>query len=162
MAIEIERKFLLSSEDWRQETDNGVRIKQGYFNNTDNFTLRVRTFNARAYLTIKGPSNGLSRSEFEYEIPLLDAQKMFQEFCGTRIVEKIRYQIPEANGVGVWEIDEYLGDNLGLFTAELELPSEETSFVKPQWLGEEVTTVKKYSNGSLSRHPYNQWPLEEK
>ena len=104
---------------------------------------------------LRRPS-GWSRSEFEYEIPLADAEAMLREFCGARIVEKRRYRLPAGDGL-VWEVDEYFGRNEGLFTAEIELPDPESSFFRPDWLGAEVSGDPRYTNGALSRCPFDCW-----
>ena len=155
MGVEIERKFLLSSDAWRAGAGEGVTMKQGYFAGVpgESPTVRVRIAGARAFLTIKGEPNGLARSEFEYEIPVADAEAMLREFCGTRVVEKCRYTFPAGNGL-FWEVDEYFGLNEGLFTAEIELPTADAPCPHPEWLGEEVSGNPAYTNGSLSREPW--------
>lgn len=156
MGVEIERKFLLASEAWRAGADGGVRMVQGYFERTPGGpTVRVRIAGKRAFLTVKGAARNLSRSEFEYAIPVADAEAMLREFCAARLVEKTRYLVPFCGAV--WEVDEYHGENEGLFTAELELESEEAAFVAPPWLGREVSGDRRYTNGSLSSNPYRRW-----
>ena len=156
MGIEIERKFLLKSDSWRSAGAKGLRMTQGYFD-TSGATVRVRVLDESAFLTIKGrPQSDGVRSEFEYAIPVADAQAMLKEFCGSRMVDKIRYCI-EAPNDRVWEIDEYLGDNAGLFTAEIELDDINEPFDVPEWLGIEVTGDRRYTNGALSRCPYAAW-----
>ena len=160
MATEIERKFLVANDGWRAAAGRGVRMVQGYFESgictAPPPTLRVRIAGERAFLTVKGRPSGVSRSEFEYEIPVADAEAMLLEFCGTRIVEKIRYTFPAGDGL-FWEVDEYFKLNAGLFTTEIELPAEETAFVRPDWLGAEVSGNPRYTNGALSRNPYTLW-----
>ncbi len=158
MGVEIERKFLVASDEWRAFTDAGVRMMQGYFAGVPGVspTLRIRIAGEQGFLTIKGRPDGLIRSEFEYPIPVADAEAMLTEFCGSRIVEKIRFTIPAGNGL-FWEIDEYFGGNDGLFTAEIELPTVDTEFPRPAWLGCEVTGDGRYTNGSLSRNPWCNW-----
>ncbi len=156
MGIEIERKFLLASEEWRAVAQPGVRMEQGYFAQAPGSpTVRVRIAGERAYLTIKGPVRNFSRSEFEYDIPVADAEALLREFCGSRRVEKTRFLVPYEGFV--WEVDEYYGDNAGLFTAELEIESETTKFPVPPWIGQEVSADRRYSNGALSRKPYCRW-----
>jgi CYTH domain-containing protein len=119
----------------------------------------VRIADSCAFLTIKGRTKGeekLERSEFEYPLPVADAAAMLEEFCGTRVVRKLRYFLPAGNGL-TWEIDEYLDENKGLFTAEIELPSPDTPFERPAWLGEEVSGDSRYGNGALSVKPYSRW-----
>ena len=156
MAKEIERKFLLKSEEWRNFAGAPRRLVQGYFETgPSGCTLRVRNDDGEGRLTIKGRPRGFARSEFEYAIPAADVAAMLEEFCAPRIVEKLRYLV-EYGGF-TWEIDEYLGDNSGLFTAEIELPAENTEFPRPPWLGEEVSGLARYTNGVLSRYPYRMW-----
>ena len=164
MGVEIERKFLLLNESWRQACSTPPKsLMQGYFPKVQGGpTVRVRVADDRAFITIKGRGRGeesLERSEFEYEIPVADAIAMMNEFCGSRVVKKYRYFLPDAQGF-VWEIDEYLEENAGLFTAEIELPDAATSFERPPWLGEEVSGDSRYSNGSLSSRPYSLWKEE--
>lgn len=156
MGWEIERKFLLKDDSWRSIAGKGVRMIQGYIAGGGGVpTVRVRIAGDRAYLTIKGKSEGLVRSEFEYQIPVSEAEYMLGNLCGERVVEKIRYVC------GRWEIDEYLGLNAGLFTAEIELSSADEQFEAPAWLGTEVSDDPAYSNGALSRKPYTMWGSEK-
>jgi len=156
MAREIERKFLLKNDDWRKAAAPPRHLVQGYFDTGVNgCTLRVRNDDGQGRLTIKGRPHGFARSEFEYAIPAADVAEMLSEFCTPRVVDKLRYLV-EFGGFE-WEIDEYLGLNAGLFTAELELPSEDTDFPRPPWLGEEVSGEARYTNGALSRCPYSLW-----
>lgn len=156
MAQEIERKFLLRNGEWRKDAASPRHLVQGYFDTGANgCTLRVRNDDGQGRLTIKGRPNGFARSEFEYAIPAADVAAMISEFCVPRVVDKLRYVV-EFGGFE-WEIDEYLGLNAGLFTAEIELPSEDTDFPRPPWLGEEISGVVRYTNGALSRNPYSLW-----
>jgi len=160
MGVEIERKFLLSSRAWRAAAGAPVHLVQGYCPTGAGLTVRVRLIGEdRAVLTIKGKPAGHVRSEFEYPIPVEDARAMLKEFCATNVVEKYRYLVPWAGAT--WEVDEYLGRNEGLFTAEIELESPEQLFERPPWLGMEVSGDPRYSNGSLSRRPYMLWSAEE-
>ena len=156
MALEIERKYLLKNSSWRSLVSRSVHMTQGYFPSAG-VTVRVRIAGDAAYLTIKGKSDEFFvRSEFEYSIPVSDARRMLDEFCGSRVVDKIRHYVP-AEGSLVWEIDEYLGLNAGLFTAEIELPSADAVYSVPDWIGEDVSDAPEYSNGSLSKRPYTRW-----
>ena len=156
MAKEIERKFLIRSAEWRNGASVPRHLIQGYFDSgSAGFTLRVRDDDGCGKLTIKGRPTGFARSEFEYDIPLADVRAMLAEFCSTRVVDKLRYEVEFAGFV--WEIDEYLGANKGLFTAEIELPDAQTEFRRPEWLGEEVSGVACYTNGALSRCPFGEW-----
>ena len=164
MAIEIERKFLVKSDSWRQSVVSSTLMKQGYLG-SGAATVRVRQTDKTAFITIKGKANGIARAEFEYEIPVADAQTMLADMTVGSCVEKIRHFVPAGNGL-VWEIDEYLNANAPLFTAEIELPAEDTVFDIPDWLGIDVSDNKNYTNRSLSRTPYSTWvngvpPAEE-
>ena len=161
MGSEIERKFLLKNHSWREKClQLPKEMIQGYFPKVPGGpTVRVRIADTAAFLTIKGRSRGnegVERSEFEYRLPVPDAAAMLEEFCGTRVVKKLRYFLPADNGLR-WEIDEYLEENQGLFTAEIELPAPDTPFERPLWLGEEVSGDSRYGNGALSVKPYSRW-----
>lgn len=153
MATEIERKFLLKNDNWR--TVDGTHYRQGYLCNTKEKTVRVRTMDDRAYLNIKGANIGASRMEFEYEIPIQDAEELLNTLCQKPLIEKNRYKV-KYDGL-VWEIDEFFGDNQGLIVAEIELSSEDQAFEKPDWMGKEVTHDPRYFNANLNKHPFNQW-----
>ena len=148
MAQEIERKFLVSDMAWLQ-TSEGVLYRQGYLPTHNYTTVRVRVAGDHGYLTIKGPIQGLTRSEFEYEIPLADAESMLSELCELPLIEKRRHTLTV--GDHRWEVDEFLGDNAGLVVAEIELSSETENFVKPPWLGADVSKDPRYFNASLAR-----------
>ena len=151
MKLEIERKFLVEAAVWEGADFSSAEIRQGYFQSGEDYSLRVRIQDARALLTIKGQPDGITRKEFEYEIPLEDAEEMLREFCRGRIIEKARYYIPWKGFT--WEVDRYYGANQGLITAEIELPDEQTEFDRPDWLGREVSRDLRYSNESLARCP---------
>ena len=155
MAIEIERKFLLASMEWREAVTASIPMQQGYLGGSLS-TIRVRQTPDQAFLTIKGRASGLARSEFEYPIPPEDASEMLAAMAVGFIVKKIRHIVPAGNGLN-WEIDEYLDENFPLFTAEIELPSPETEFPIPGWLGREISNDKNYTNRSLSKSPYSKW-----
>lgn len=157
MAIEIERKFLLGNTSWQQQPDLSVtHIRQGYLISDSVRTVRVRWRNGTGYLTVKGkPEAGsIARVEYEYEIPGSEAEALLQ-LCQPSLIEKKRWLLPA--GPHTWEIDVFEGENAGLCVAEIELGSEEEAFEKPEWLGEEVTHDKRYSNAALSRMPYLKW-----
>lgn len=154
MGKEIERKFLVHGTAWRQLA-TGVHYRQGYLNSQKDRTVRVRTVGEKSFLTVKGPTHGITRLEFEYEIPLKDALTMLNSLVEQPIIEKIRYRIPA--GDFVWEVDEFLGVNEGLIVAEIELPEEDTPFEKPSWIGEEVSGDPRYYNSMLSINPYRTW-----
>lgn len=154
MAKEIERKFLVIGNKWR-ELANGTHYRQGYLNSIKERTVRIRTINDKAYLTIKGPTIGVTRMEFEYEIPYNDCVEMLDNLAEKPIIEKTRYKIKADNLV--WEIDEFFGVNEGLIVAEVELQSEEQKFEKPEWIGEEISGDPRYFNSNLVNNPYTTW-----
>ena len=152
MGIEIERKFLVVGDGWRQGA--GVPYAQGYLNRDPQRTVRVRIAGERAFLTVKGVSRGATRAEFEYEVPLADAAQMLELSDGP-VVRKVRRLVEHAGST--WEVDEFEGENAGLVVAELEMASEDQHFEKPDWLGREVTDDPRYYNSSLAAHPYSRW-----
>lgn len=154
MGVEIERKFLVQGERWKA-LGPGVLLRQGYLSSSPERTVRVRIEGESAMLTIKGKSSGAMRSEWEYPIPLADAQAFLDALCELPIIEKKRYRIP-FEGM-VWEVDEFLGENAGLVVAEIELSAENQSFAKPDWIAEEVTHDPRYFNSALIRNPYSRW-----
>ena len=160
MAQEIERKFLVANDLWKTQVVSSSHIIQGYLT-ADGTTVRVRLRDDKAFLTIKGKASGISRCEYEYEINADDAREMLTSLCLYPPVDKIRYIVPAENSL-VWEVDEYFGDNAPLFTAEIELPTENTPFVTPPWLGREISDDSRYTNRALSRKPYANWQDEEK
>jgi len=153
MALEIERKFLVKENDWRN--GQGTMYRQGYLNSDENRNVRVRVIDDKGYLTVKGISKGATRVEYEYEIPKAEAGAMLDNLCEKPLITKKRYKI-EFKGF-VWEVDEFLGENQGLIIAELELETEDQVFFKPEWIGEEVTGDPKYFNSNLIRRPYSKW-----
>ncbi len=154
MAKEIERKFLVTGEEWRAMAQ-GTRYRQGYLSTVKERTVRVRTIDDKGFLTVKGVSVGATRSEYEYEIPAADADEMLDDLCEKPIIEKNRYKIPI--GDVTWEVDEFLGVNDGLIVAEVELRSEDQSFPKPDWIGDEVTGDPRYFNANLIARPFSTW-----
>ena len=154
MAKEIERKFLVAHQAWRESVNTIHVFRQGYLSYDSERTVRVRATEVTGYLTIKGITEGLTRDEFEYEIPLADALALLQ-LCERPAIEKKRYIV--SNGAHVWEVDVFEGVNEGLVVAEIELGSEDEAFDKPNWLGNEVSGDRKYSNSALSLHPFKDW-----
>ncbi len=152
MAVEIERKFLVASE-W-PKPKRGVLCVQGYLQSEKRCSIRVRTMGAKAFLTIKSAAKGLARQEFEYPIPPGDARALLR-LCERAPVRKIRYEVRYRGGL--WEIDEFLGDNRGLVVAEIELSSERQKIARPPWVGEEVSDDARYLNAALYRKPYRRW-----
>ena len=154
--IEIERKFLVISDAFKDQAQQKFRIIQGFLNRNPERTVRVRLKDDKGVLTIKGLSSndGLSRFEWEKEISKNDAKALL-EFCEKGVIDKLRHEVKVDNHV--FEVDEFFGDNEGLVIAEVELQSEDESFSKPDWLGEEVTGNIKYYNSQLSKQPFNTW-----
>jgi adenylate cyclase len=154
MGIEIERKFLIDT-DKLPALQNGYTIKQGYIQTVDHTTVRVRIRNNEAFLTIKGKSVGASRLEFEYPIPLQDANNMLDNLCQTSVIDKTRYLVEYEEHV--WEVDVFEGSNKGLVVAEVELDSEHEAFCLPSWVTQEVTDDIRYYNSNLVENPYCNW-----
>ena len=152
MAVEIERKFLVN-EKWKPE-GREIHVKQGYLPGAGPMLVRVRQEDARAYLTLKGRTEGITRSEYEYEIPMADAGELLLR-CEEPIIEKTRYLIPA--GPHTWEVDVFFGANEGLIVAEIELSREDEPFDRPDWLGAEVSGDPRYYNSNLASHPYAEW-----
>lgn len=154
MGVEIERKFLVIGEEWK-DLAQPVFMRQAYLSSAPERVVRVRIEADCAYLTIKGVNRGISRSEWEYAIPLHEAQEMIDTLCERPVIEKQRYRIPY--GKHMWEVDEFFGENAGLCVAEIELSFEQEAFVRPAWLGEEVSGDHRYANAQLFKHPYSRW-----
>ncbi|HCD68483.1 MAG TPA: adenylate cyclase [Bacteroidetes bacterium] len=154
MAQEIERKFRVANDDWRAMASSSSSLKQGYLSSSAEATVRVRLEDNLGTLTIKSKTKGITRNEFEYAIPAQEAKELLM-LCSGPLIEKTRYRIPQENHT--WEIDVFEGDNDGLIIAEIELTSEDDYFVKPQWLGEEVSGDSRYYNSNLATHPYVNW-----
>ncbi len=154
MGKEIEKKFLLTNDDWRS-LGTGESYCQGYLNSEKGRTVRVRIIADRGILTIKGPNVGGTRLEFEYSIPLEDAREILHELCAKPLIEKTRYKIPYKGFT--WEVDEFKGENAGLVFAEIELQHEGQEFEKPSWIGREVSDDSRYYNANLVKNPYSNW-----
>ena len=154
MAKEIERKFLVKGDAWRALA-KGTTYRQGYLNSAKERTVRVRTAEDKAFLTIKGLTLGATRAEYEYAIPFDEGKAMLDALAEKPLIEKKRYKIPA--GDLTWEIDEFLGDNAGLTVAEVELKSEDQAFDRPAWLGDEVTGDTRYYNANLIKKPFTRW-----
>ncbi len=155
MATEIERKFLVKDDSWRAQVISETRYKQGYLANQERASVRVRIGAGRAFLNIKSATIGAKRHEFEYEIPLQDAEDMLLHIAAGPCIDKVRYEVP--HGDHVWELDVFHGENAGLVVAEIELEAEDEPFDKPAWAGMEVTGDPRYYNAMLVRHPYSRW-----
>jgi len=154
MAKEIERKFLVKGDAWRALA-KGTTYRQGYLNSAKERTVRVRTAEDKAFLTIKGLTLGATRAEYEYAIPFDEGKAMLDALAEKPLIEKKRYKIPA--GDLTWEIDEFLGDNAGLTVAEVELKSEDQAFDRPAWLVDEVTGDTRYYNANLIKKPFTRW-----
>ena len=166
MAIEIERKFLLASDAWRAAVTSSMHIAQGYLvdvralrEGTARASVRVRISGEKSWLNIKSVELGIARAEYELPLPLADAQAMLDTLCNG-VLEKIRHHV-EIDG-WLFEIDEFLGANRGLFVAEVELPEVHASFPRPAWLGHEVSNMARYYNVNLIEHPFGEWSEEER
>jgi adenylate cyclase len=154
MGQEIEKKFLIKNDTWRGLA-SGKDYCQGYLSDEKGRTVRIRTIGERGILTIKGPSIGSARLEFEYDIPIDDAREMLDKLCNKPLIEKRRHKIPHQGFI--WEVDEFEGENKGLIFAEIELEHEEQSFDIPEFIGDEVTGDPKYYNANLVQFPYSKW-----
>lgn len=167
MGIEIERKFLVTSAAWRAQATRAQRMSQGYLVDSAlvqarqgvRCSLRVRIAGDAAWLNIKSADLGVARQEYDYAIPVADAERMLRDFCNG-VVEKTRHYVPHAGMT--FEVDEFHGDNAGLIVAELELEAVEQKFAKPDWLGREVSSLPRYYNLNLLEHPYAQWNESER
>lgn len=166
MGIEIERKFLLANDGWRDDIERSEQMAQGYLvgaqalrDGVARSSVRARVAGAQAWLNIKAATPGIARAEFEYAIPVADAKLLLATLCDG-VLEKIRHHVC-VDGV-LFEIDEFLGENSGLIVAEVELPAIDAPFPQPPWLGREVSAVARYYNVNLIGHPYRQWSPAER
>lgn len=157
MPHEIERKFLVTSDEYK-ESGGKTHIQQGFLSLAKKRVVRIRITGDKAMLTVKGISRGAKRIEFEYEIPVGDAEIMIEKLCKKGIIDKYRYIIHHENNI--WEVDEFLGDNKGLVIAEIELTHEDQSFEKPRWVGKEITHDPRYFNANLAKKPFSDWPAK--
>ena len=155
MGVEIERKFLVVDDSWHAAASAGMRYRQGYLSTDPGSSVRVRVCGDRAWLNIKGATVGVTRREYEYEIPSADAHAILGELCVKPVIEKTRF-IVEHDG-RAWEIDVFEGDNAGLVVAELELESAGDAFTLPAWAGKDVSDDVRYYNQRLAEHPYSSW-----
>jgi len=155
MAQEIERKYLVADDSWRSAVTGSARIMQGYLASGEHVTVRVRVKGDAGYLTVKGATQGVSRSEFEYEIPVADACDMLSGLAQGPVIDKVRHLVPV--GGHVWEVDVFAGDNEGLVMAEVELAADDESYEVPDWAGAEVSHDPRYFNVNLASRPYRTW-----
>lgn len=154
MGIEIERKFLVKNNLWKDNANNGTDFEQAYFTRNESCSVRVRKEGDKANLNIKSAELGILRQEFEYAIPLDEAEELLS-LCGSTTVTKKRYEVIHAGKT--WEVDVFTGENEGLIVAEIELDYPEENFEMPPWAGNEVSSEIRYYNSELARHPFSQW-----
>ncbi len=154
MAKEIERKFLVVGDGWRAEVRETARLRQGYLFADEHVAIRVRTAGDTAYLTVKADNTAVTRDEFEYEIPLADAEAMLM-LCRGGLVDKTRHTLDRPGGH--WTVDVFAGANDGLVLAEVELEADDAALVLPDWAGEDVTSDRRYRNAALSTRPFTSW-----
>ena len=155
MAVEIEKKFLLANDNWRDKVEKSVKFCQGYLVGSKKASVRVRIEADKSNINIKGATLGIRRQEFEYPIPMDDARELLETLCDAPLIEKTRHYV--SIGCHTWEIDEFIGDNAGLIVAEIELSNENEQFEIQDWLGKEVSEDKRYYNSMLIKNPYKNW-----
>lgn len=155
MGREIERKFLLVNDQWREQATGEIQYVQGYFTTSPSCSIRLRISGSEAHLNIKSATLGIARSEYDYPIPISDAQDMLDNLCEKPLIEKTRYHVHHGNHL--WEIDVFSGDNAGLIVAEIELQSPDEPFDRPPWIGREVSDDPRYYNVCLIKQPYKNW-----
>lgn len=155
MPTEIERKYLVTGDSWRQDAGAGVAIVQGYLGSNEKSSIRIRIDGESAHLNIKSRTIGIRRSEFDYPIPVDEATELLQKLCDQPLIKKNRYPVQYQGHL--WEVDVFAGDNAGLIVAEIELSAPEQSFKLPAWAGREVSDDPRYYNTCLVSHPYKDW-----
>jgi adenylate cyclase len=155
MATEIERKYLILNKDWQTNVDSKLHIVQGYLATNELSSTRIRIQNDKANINIKSATLGITRTEFEYLIPVEDAQQMIDHLCIKPVIKKTRYTVKHSSHI--WEVDVFSSENEGLVVAEIELTSPDEAFDKPSWLGKEVSDEPKYYNVCLVKYPYKAW-----
>jgi len=155
MGIEIERKFLVTGDDWRAAITGSVRYQQGYLARSPSSAIRVRTDGERAYLNVKASTDGVTRLEYEYPIPLADAEELLARVALRPLIVKTRHYVDF--GGRRWEIDVFEAENAGLVVAEVELEAADAEVLLPPWVGREVSSDPRYYNASLSERPYCEW-----
>ena len=158
MGVEVERKFLVVDDSWRSAVTSQTRIVQGYIAQTGTATVRVRVRGERGFLTLKGNSVGIARSEFEYEVPVQDALEMLDELAQGSAIDKVRHLVTV--GGHVWEVDVFAGENAPLVMAEVELANADEDFDRPDWAGQDVSDDARYFNVNLARDPYSHWSTQ--
>ncbi len=155
MGKEIEHKFLLANDDWRQHIERSEEYSQGYLATNERCSIRVRVAADRAWLNMKSATLGISRTEFEFHIPVEEARQILESLCIKPYISKTRHFVKY--GLHTWEIDEFHADNDGLIVAEIELQSEDEDFLRPDWIGEDVSADTRYYNACLVQNPYKNW-----
>lgn len=155
LATEIERKFTIKNDSWRKNIDKSQRYVQGYLAGNERASVRIRIAGEQANINIKSATLGIFRQEYEYPLPLEDAQKMLADLCEKPVIDKVRHFVTHAGKV--WEIDEFSGENEGLIVAEIELNAIEEAFEIPDWADKDVSDDKRYYNVSLVKHPFKDW-----
>ena len=155
MATEIERKFLIKNESWRQKIQRSVPMRQAYLANTAQASIRIRIAKDVAHLNIKSAVSAIVRDEYEYQIPMDDAEEMFMQLCLPGRISKTRHYVEHSDEI--WEIDEFHDENAGLIVAESELNEAKQAFPRPSWLGAEVSHLERYYNHLLINMPYGRW-----
>jgi len=155
MPIEIERKFLLRNADWQLDANQGAQYEQGYIAGSELASVRIRTEGEDAFINIKSATLGVTRQEYEYPVPLDEAQEILSSLCAKPLIKKTRYIVHDHGNE--WEVDVFAGENEGLIVAEIELQSEDQSFELPSWCGREVSDDPRYYNVNLAKHPYSKW-----
>ena len=156
MAVEIERKFRVTSDVWRSEARSRRLLRQGYLANTTRASVRVRLDGDEGWLSVKSMRGGMTRDEYEVTIPVSNAREMLERLCEGFVIEKWRHLVD--CGGHTFEVDEFLAENAGLVIAELELPAQDTPFARPAWLGVEITDEERFYNVRLSQKPFRHWP----
>lgn len=160
MGFERERKYRVTSDGWRDAVETSTAYRQGYLCTGEGVTVRVRVAGGAAWLAVKGPTEGISRAEFEYPVPVGDAEEMLRELCRGTLVEKTRHVVAY-RGLR-WEIDEFEGANRGLVVAEVEVDSSERQVPVPAWAGAEVSGEPRFYNAALAEHPFSEWTTAER
>lgn len=160
MGREVERKFLVYNDKWRDSADSGVTVRQGYIAGSERASVRVRLSDDGAWINLKGATLGVERSEFEYPVPEADAREMLDTLCEWPLIEKTRYHV--RHGAHVWEVDVFHGENEGLVVAEIELDAPDEAFERPPWIGREVSDQPRYYNVCLRQHPFSAWSAAER
>jgi len=155
MGVEIERKFLTRNDSWRAKVERSLPMRQGYLHRANDSAIRVRICGDQAHINIKKTEDGIRRLEFEFDIPMHEAEELLEKVAMEPQIQKTRHEM--RFGDHLWEIDEFHGDNAGLIVAEIELDDPDEPFERPEWLGEEVSQDRRYFNSNLILHPFNTW-----